>query len=124
MSKRSPATMNSRHDQPAMRIGELSQRTGVSVKNLRQYTDWGLIHTLGRTDADPVWWERLELGPDTLATGDIVEPARSVDVPTALRLDFDAGPVWFVCANPEPPAMEEMFTPGDEIMIVSSRRRR
>jgi hypothetical protein len=67
-----------------------------------------------------VWWERLELGPATLATGDIVEPARSLDVPTAMRLAFDAGPVWFVCANPQPPATEEVLIPGDEIMIVFS----
>ena len=30
-------------------VGELSRRTGVSVKNLRQYTDWGLINSAGRS---------------------------------------------------------------------------
>ena len=35
------------------------------------------------------WWDRLELGPATLlSTGEVVEPARAVDVPTAIRLDF------------------------------------
>ncbi|GAA4710257.1 DNA-binding transcriptional regulator, MerR family [Promicromonospora umidemergens] len=32
-----------------MTVGELSGRTGVSVKNLRQYTDWGLIYSVGRS---------------------------------------------------------------------------
>lgn len=32
-----------------MTVGELSRRTGVSVKNLRQYTDWGLIYSIGRS---------------------------------------------------------------------------
>ncbi len=64
------------------------------------------------------WWDRLELGPATLSTGEIVEPARSVEVPTAIRLDFDAGPVWFVAAIPQAPSMEDVFIPGDEIMVV------
>lgn len=32
-----------------MTIGELSRRTGMPIKNLRQYTDWGLIDTVGRS---------------------------------------------------------------------------
>jgi len=28
-------------------VGELSRRTGVPAKALREYTDWGLIDTLG-----------------------------------------------------------------------------
>lgn len=64
------------------------------------------------------WWDRLELGPATLFSGEIVEPARSVDLPTALRLDFDAGPVWFVAAIPQAPSMEDVFIHGDEIMVV------
>ncbi|GAB4086377.1 hypothetical protein GCM10028784_30070 [Myceligenerans cantabricum] len=35
--------------QDHMTVGELSSRTGVSVKNLRQYTDWGLIYSVGRS---------------------------------------------------------------------------
>ncbi|WP_254206813.1 MerR family transcriptional regulator [Nocardia alni] len=34
-----------------MTIGELSRRTNISVKALREYTDLGLIHTLGRSPA-------------------------------------------------------------------------
>ena len=65
------------------------------------------------------WWDRLELGPATLlSTGEVVEPARAVDVPTAIRLDFDAGPVWFVAAIPQAPSTEDVFIPGDEIMVV------
>jgi predicted site-specific integrase-resolvase len=32
-----------------MTVGDLSRRTGVAVKTLRQYTDWGLIYTVGRS---------------------------------------------------------------------------
>lgn len=36
----------------AMTVGELSRRTGVSIKSLRSYTDWGLINTIGRSSAN------------------------------------------------------------------------
>lgn len=46
----------------SMTVGELSRRTGVPVKALRDYTDWGLIKTLGRSPrnyrlytADSLW---------------------------------------------------------------------
>lgn len=49
-----------------MTVGELSRRTGVSAKALREYTDLGLIRTLGRSaanyrlfDARAVWCVRL-----------------------------------------------------------------
>lgn len=65
------------------------------------------------------WWDHLQLGPATLlSTGEVVEPTRAVDVPTAIRLDFEAGPVWFVAAIPQGPSMEDVFIPGDEIMVV------
>ncbi|MFG2523533.1 MerR family transcriptional regulator [Streptomyces sp. NPDC048527] len=35
-----------------MTVGELSRRTGVRVKTLREYTDLGLIYTLGRSPAN------------------------------------------------------------------------
>jgi DNA-binding transcriptional MerR regulator len=48
-----------------MTVGELSRRTGVSVKALRAYTDWGLIYSLGRSpagyrlyDTDALWCVR------------------------------------------------------------------
>ncbi|WP_370618401.1 hypothetical protein [Mumia sp. Pv 4-285] len=65
-----------------------------------------------------VWWDLLQLGPATLSSGEVVEAARDVDLPTALRLHFDAGPVWFVAAIPQAPSMEDTFIPGDEIMVV------
>lgn len=68
-----------------------------------------------------VWWDRwdrLDLGPDTTRFGEVGTPARSVELPTALRLDFDAGPVWLAAAMPQAPTMEEVFIPGDEIMVV------
>ena len=36
----------------AMTVGELSRRTSVSIKALRDYTDWGLIYTRGRSGAN------------------------------------------------------------------------
>ncbi len=38
----------------------------------------------------------------------------------ALRLDFAAGPVWFVAGMPDYPDVESVFIPGDEIMVVFS----
>jgi DNA-binding transcriptional MerR regulator len=35
-----------------MTVGELSRRTGVPVKALREYTDWGLIYSQGRSGAN------------------------------------------------------------------------
>lgn len=68
-------------------------------------------------------WERLELGPSRRADGTVVEPARTVDLPTALRIDFDAGVVWFVAAIPQFPDWQRVLVPGDEIMIVFSREK-
>lgn len=65
-------------------------------------------------------WERLELGPGRRADGSIAWPARAVNLPTAVRVDFDAGPVWFVAGIPEYPEMQRVFIPGDEIMVVFS----
>ncbi|WP_140403932.1 MULTISPECIES: MerR family transcriptional regulator [unclassified Nocardioides] len=45
-----------------MTVGELSRRTGVPAKNLRAYTDAGLVYSVGRTganyrlyDAEALW---------------------------------------------------------------------
>ena len=45
-----------------MTVGELSRRTGVPVKTLRQYADWGLVYTVGRSrsgyrlfDSEALW---------------------------------------------------------------------
>ncbi|WP_246633050.1 MerR family transcriptional regulator [Pseudonocardia nigra] len=45
-----------------MTVGELSRRTGAPIKTLRQYTDWGLIYSVGRSatnyrlfDSDALW---------------------------------------------------------------------
>ncbi|GAA3137054.1 hypothetical protein JOF29_000040 [Kribbella aluminosa] len=35
-----------------MTVGELSRRTAVPVKTLREYTDLGLIYTIGRSPAN------------------------------------------------------------------------
>ncbi|GIE94522.1 hypothetical protein Ari01nite_19870 [Paractinoplanes rishiriensis] len=63
-------------------------------------------------------WERLEIGPSRRSDGTIVGAAYTVDVPTALRVDFEAGAVWFVAAIPQFPQMHRVFIPGDEIMVV------
>jgi MerR family transcriptional regulator, copper efflux regulator len=47
---------------PLMTVGQLSRRTGVPVKHLREYEDLGLIYTVGRSranyrlfDTDALW---------------------------------------------------------------------
>lgn len=54
--------MTAAPDSELMTVGELSRRTGVPTKNLRTYTDWGLIYSVGRTaanyrlyDAEALW---------------------------------------------------------------------
>jgi DNA-binding transcriptional MerR regulator len=49
-----------------MTVGELSRITGVPVKALRQYADWRLVYTIGRSptgyrlfDADALWCVRM-----------------------------------------------------------------
>jgi hypothetical protein len=70
-----------------------------------------------------VWWTELNLGPATRPNGEVVEPAREVGVPVALRFDFEVGPVWFVAGIPKWPDTREVFIPGDEIMIVFTGKR-
>lgn len=69
------------------------------------------------------WWERLSIGPATLASGEVVSPARDVELPVAFRFGLDPGPVWFVAAIPEWPDMREIFIPGDEMVIVFTSER-
>ncbi|MFC0109592.1 MerR family transcriptional regulator [Kibdelosporangium aridum] len=54
--------MSATNSASLMPVGELSRRTGVPAEALRQYTDWGLIYTKGRSatnyrlfDADALW---------------------------------------------------------------------
>jgi DNA-binding transcriptional MerR regulator len=61
----SARTTNGSPSQQLMTVGELSRRTGVPIKNLREYTDTGLIYTIGRSpsnyrlyDADALWCVR------------------------------------------------------------------
>ncbi|HEX5403770.1 MAG TPA: MerR family transcriptional regulator [Pseudonocardiaceae bacterium] len=49
-----------------MTVGDLSRRTGVPINTLRQYSDWGLIRTVGRSatnyrlfDTDALWCVQL-----------------------------------------------------------------
>jgi hypothetical protein len=66
-------------------------------------------------------WDRFNIGPAVkLSTREVVGPARSIDVPTAVRLDFEAACVWFVAAQPSFPSLVDVFIPGDEIMVVFS----
>jgi hypothetical protein len=70
-----------------------------------------------------IYWEHLNLGPMRRANGAVVEEAREVYVPVALRLDFDQGPVWFVAGNPQWPNVDEVFPLGDEILVVFTPER-
>jgi DNA-binding transcriptional MerR regulator len=77
-----------------MTVGELSRRTGVPIKTLRQYTDWGLIYTVGRSatnyrlfDADALWCVGLigQLRGLGLTVAEIRELTAS-EAPIGLRL--------------------------------------
>lgn len=71
-----------------MTVGELSRRTGVPIKNLREYTDTGLIYTVGRSrsdyrlyDTDALWcvrWiaELRGLGLTVAEIRDLTSPDR------------------------------------------------
>jgi hypothetical protein len=63
------------------------------------------------------FWERLRIGPPYVGSLPIAD-AIEVDVPVSLRLDFSAGPVWMIAGIPQAPQMQEVFVPGDEIMVV------
>lgn len=56
------------------------------------------------------YWETITFSDNT-----------SHDVPVAMRLDFDAGPVWVVAAMPDlldPSDAGKVFVMGDELMVV------
>ncbi len=61
-------------------------------------------------------WERLELGPSVYPDGTIAGPPGAVDLPVALRLDFAAGPVWFIAGIPDGDG--SVVIPGDEIIVA------
>lgn len=71
-----------------------------------------------------LFWERFEVGPGYRLSDNarVSEPA-SCDVPVALRIDFAAGPVWMVAAQPGEPDVDNVFVGGDEIMVVFSAER-
>ena len=63
------------------------------------------------------FWERFTIGAAHVRNVRVADPYE-VDVPVALRLDFAAGPVWMVAGIPQEPEMQEVFIPGDQIMVV------
>ena len=69
------------------------------------------------------FWELIQLGPSIASDGAQLADARSTSVPVALRLDFDAGPVWMVAGIPQLPDVASVFIPGNEIMVVFSAAR-
>lgn len=71
-----------------------------------------------------IFWERIDVGPARRSSDNvIVGGAESYQVPVALRLDFEAGPLWMVAGMPQWPDVEKVFVPADEIMVVFSPER-
>lgn len=71
-----------------------------------------------------ICWDTLSIGPATsTTTGETVAPAYDVDVPTGIRLDTAAGPIWFIAASPQWPDMQSFFIPGDEIVVTFTDHR-
>lgn len=62
-------------------------------------------------------WERITVGPGYVRGVRTSDPY-GIDVPVALRIDVDAGPVWMVAAIPRSPEMREFVVLGDEIVVV------
>jgi hypothetical protein len=70
------------------------------------------------------FWEQLEIGPAySNRDGVRVADPYTVNVPVALRLDFQAGPVWMVAAIPDLSTTSKAFVCGDEIMVIFSAER-
>ncbi|MFI0792906.1 hypothetical protein ACH4OY_09430 [Micromonospora rubida] len=89
-----------------------TQRVGPS-------TDSRWKSVLGQPVRDArVSWDRFAIGPAMRSDGQVVGQPHDVDVPTALRLDFDGGRVWFVAGMPQFPDPERVFIPADEIVVV------
>jgi len=61
---------------PGLRIGEISSRSGVSVKTIRFYCDQGLLQPSGRSQAG----YRL-FHPDCLGELEVIRALRAMDVP-------------------------------------------
>lgn len=63
------------------------------------------------------FWDRITVGPTR--RGDVeVAPSCDVDVPIAVRIDFEAGPIWMVAAMPEPSDRQRVLIGADEVMVV------
>jgi hypothetical protein len=71
----------------------------------------------------PLWEVRRDSVIRGMATW--YEPGHRGSCPVAMRLDFDAGPIWFVAAQPAWPDPEAdwMFVGGDEVVVVFSSQR-
>lgn len=99
----------------------MSQHIVTGADNCQSWDASGSGQWRGRAGS-PVagvqtFWERLTIGPGYVRGVRAAEP-REVDVPVAVRIDFAAGPVWMVAGIPQAPSMQEVFVPGDEIMVV------
>lgn len=65
-----------RLDAPALRIGQVAEATGLSVKTVRYYCDEGLIHTVARSAG------RYRLfHPSVVGELDLIRALRAMDVP-------------------------------------------
>ncbi|MFB9237293.1 hypothetical protein ACFFWC_17320 [Plantactinospora siamensis] len=68
--------------------------------------------------AATVSWDRFTLGPAMRSNGQVIGPPYEEEIPTALRLDFDGGPVWFVAGTPRFQEPFDLIVPGDDIVVV------
>lgn len=67
------------------------------------------------------FWETIEIGPGFTSDSQRVSDAHSEHLPVAVRLDFEVGPVWLVAASVQYPNDEDVFIPGDEIVVAFTR---
>ena len=95
---------------------------GIEGWSVRDHPLW-LARSGCPIRAASTFWETIHIGPGRDGDGVIVSEPETFDVPIALRLDFDAGPVWMVAAAPTWPDLDKVFVPSDEIMVIFSAER-
>src|SRR5690606_23404973 len=95
-----------------LELGELGPETWPTS----EHPEWESRAGQGVRAAD-VFWERFTPGSSAGLHGVEPGPDGSIEVPVALRLDLDAGPVWFVAGTPQE---RGPILLGDEIVVVFS----
>jgi hypothetical protein len=69
------------------------------------------------------FWEHVTIASAHAGNVRGADRCEEFDVPVALRIDFGAASAWMVAGIPQAPDMQEVFIPGDEIMVAFTAER-